>query len=343
MTTKDAHARDVLPTQNPHTGKQIVCFREGSSQWAWVDDTNISLYSAAKGRLLELGIDPTVWEYTEAGRVYNLPEPLVFRWEQRISKNGRPYKEAVGISPIAQDVDSATVAASLAALASAFEDAPVLEIVPKPESAAQGLLPEVAEAPADELARIAPLLGAANRAIDDLGAKTRELEQAAMDKVREDNLVLYERLDAATAKRDELTKKARKLLELHQATGARGRILNGWYTLMRSETQTLCPKFSEGHLLRWLLLNMPHLLRMVVKIDLKAMYDLTVHQGKLLSAFAGMPVEIATLVQEGSRIEWSKLPEMVTEDAPTAPVEEAAANGHKESAGDSSPERFPAD
>lgn len=342
-TTKpsDAFARDAIAIPNPYTGKQIVCFREGSSTWAWVDDTNITLYSAAKARLLELGIDPTTWEYTVQGKVYDLPEPMVFSWEQHVSKSGRPYKDVTGINPVSA---ATTDRAAISALASAFDDAPALELVPRPESAAPApdLLPEVAEAPLDELKRIAPLLGAANRAIDDLGAQARELEQAALDAVREANPVLFERLDAQTAKRDELTIKARKLLELHrEASGETGRVLNGWYTITRSESADLQPIVNDAHLISWLLLDAPGLLRKVARIDYPALSDLILVKGDVLPAFSDMPVAVKRTTTYASRIEWSKLPTLVSEDTPAAPEGEAAANGHEESAGHSDPARFP--
>lgn len=341
--SKSAFARDAVPTNNPHEGLKVTCFRDGNQKWMYVDDTNITLYSAAKARLLELGVDPSEWEYTEEGRMYSLPGPLLFAWQQRTSeKSGRPYKECVGIQPAGAEGEASS-AKVLAALSMAFEETPALELVPRP---APDLLPEVAEAPEEELRRIAPLLGAANRAIDDLGAKARELEQAAMDAVRAANPVLYERLDAQTAKRDELTTKARKLLELHrEASGETGRVLNGWYTITRSETTVMKPRVSEAHLIGWLIRNAVLLLRRgILKVDYDVLHELTVSKKDdpgLYSAFRDMPVVLENVTKYGSRIEWSKLPELVAEDAPVSAQEPV--NGHKESAGEPSPERFPAE
>src|SRR5690606_10539844 len=119
--SKDAFVRDEVPTENPHTCRQVICYQDGSSKWIWCDDTNITLYSAAQGRLAELGLDVGAWEYSEVGKVYDLPFPVRITWLRKTSRNGRPYKDVTWLER-ADGAPTVMDAAALKLVASAFDE-----------------------------------------------------------------------------------------------------------------------------------------------------------------------------------------------------------------------------
>lgn len=344
---RDAHKRDG-ETPNPYVCNQVVCFREGTSTWIWAGTSNITFYRAALGRLVEMGLDPTVWDYSEMGKVYDLPYALRITWTRKMSKNGRPYRDITWIERA--DVDQTELdRAALKMAATAFAD-------DEPDNSQEpmncpdcgepmqrqsnfwicnnppcrvtvfddDMPPLVPRSPSEIEARLrelAPLLAKAHvEALDAHKAKVKFEQTSAVHLAAK----------AAKDAKDKLDEETRALLaEYRDVTGLHGRVLDGLYTLTSSQKLTLKPRVSQGHLLGWMIRNAIFLLRQVVQIDMSKLTELVTRSNGLLTAFLEMPVVVEITDSEGTEINWSKLPLPDTDTEPLPTVKIAESNGHE--------------
>lgn len=235
------------------------------------------------------------WEYgpEPLGNVYELPKELTVHWESVTSQtSGREYKKVLGVITGLEPNGNA----------------PSIE-TPN--------LPTTASEVQDQLEGLAPLLAEAK-------ANKEAAEQAKKDGVasaiaayQSTHQDVYDAETQAVKRYNDLTAKAYKLLDKVAETGAKGRVVQGYYQINRPDDKRelrLVTGLEMNDLVNTIIHEMPFL-RHYLTVDLSAL-DAKLG-GEVPNIMFRLPVEYVDVpVDPKGIINWTKLPEPALQDAP---------------------------